>query len=179
MNQRQIGAIVIILGILLSGYTYYLKVQEDNLIDDYVSKQETCYLDDGTCLHESRSNMIYALGGISLALLLLGFYLIIFDKTQKMLAENQEKIASALQEAKSAKSKKDEFKAFLSGFNSEEQKVLLAVKEQEGILQSTLRYRTGISKTDLSLLLKSLEEREIVSRVEEGKSKKVFLRKKF
>ena|SRR3989344_575634 len=178
MNQKQIGAILVIVAIILSGFTYFLKVREDKIIQSYVDDNGTCYLDDGTCLHESKSTMMYVLGGLSLALLLLGVYLLIFDKTQRALAESQEKIASALQEAKTVEVKKDEFQAFLSGFNDEEKKVLSAVKEQDGILQSTLRYKTGISKTDLSLLLKSLEEREIVSRVEEGKSKKVFLRKK-
>jgi len=176
MNQKQIGIIILIIGLVLALVVLFVKLQEDKLIESVIAEKDSCYLDDGTCLHEDRNYTLYILGWVlSSGLILLGLYLLIFDSTQKKLAEQQEKVSSALQEA----SKKDEFKAFLAGFNEEEQKILSAIKEQDGILQSTLRYRTGISKTNLSLLLKSLEERGIISRKEKGKSKEVYLRKKF
>jgi uncharacterized membrane protein len=118
----------------------------------------------------------YVFGGaLAFGLVLLGIYLMVFDRTQKVLFEQHERVSSALLEAK----KDERFHAFLSGFNADEQKVLGAVREQDGILQSTLRYRTGMSKAGLSLLLKSLEEREIISRKESGRTNKVYLRKRF
>jgi DNA-binding MarR family transcriptional regulator len=176
MNQKQIGVAILIFGILLSILVFMFKAKEDVYINAFVDEMGTCYLADGTCLHQDRDFSVYIIGGvISLALIILGIYLLLFDKTQKVLEEHQVKVSSALKEA----TKKDHFTAFLGGFDSEEQIVLKAVHEQEGITQSTLRYRTGMSKTSLSLLLKSLEEKEIISRKKSGKTNEVFLRKKF
>ena len=103
----------------------------------------------------------------------------IFDKAQKLLASQHKEVSYALKEAKKQEKEKDEFKAFIAGFSSDEQKILKAIKEQEGIKQSTLRYRTGISKTRLSLMLKLFEEKDIISRKKSGKTNEVFMQKKY
>lgn len=176
MNQRLIGIIVIIIGVLLASFVYMAKLQEDKAINQMIKEQGSCYLPDGTCLHEDRSYTIYIFGGVlSLGLIILGIYLVAFDRTQSILAEQNRQVAGALAEAK----KKDEFTAYLSGFNEDEQKLIKAVREQEGIKQSTLRYRIGMSKTSLSLMLKDLEHRGIISRKESGKTNEIFLRKRF
>ena len=43
-------------------------------------------------------------------------------------------------------------------------------------MQSTLRIRTDMSKTKLSLVLKDMEEKNLIKKVEDGKKNKVFLR---
>jgi uncharacterized membrane protein len=179
MNQKQIGTIVAIIGILLMIFTILAKNNEDRHIAAFVEKEGTCYAADGTCLHEQSRNLFLFGGILSAALILLGAYLIFFDKTQKVLAEHQVKVSSALRDFKRQETEKETFHAFLAGFSAEEQSVLKAIKEQDGIKQSTLRFRTGMSKSSLSLLLKSLEERGIISRKESGKTNEVFLRKKF
>ncbi|MBU2634069.1 MAG: MarR family transcriptional regulator [Nanoarchaeota archaeon] len=177
MNQKQIGIIIIILGVLLTMFTYVVKIKEDNSINFIVQQQGSCFLDDGTCLHADRDYSLYVFGFIlSAALIILGFYLIFFDKTQEILAKHQIEVSSALKEAKKNDGEKGKFDAFLSGFNKDEQTVLRAIKEQEGIKQATLRYKIGMSKTGLSLTLKSLEERGIISRKPSGKTNEVFLR---
>lgn len=179
MNQRQIGIIVGVVGILLIILLLFIKAREEANIRLITEKEGTCYLPDGTCLHEEARNT-YIFGGVlSAALILLGAYLIFFDKTQKVLAEHQVKVSSALKEFKKQENEKETFNAFLSGFTPEEQAVIKAIKEQDGILQSTLRYRTGMSKATLSLMLKALEEKGIISRKQSGKTNSVFLRKKF
>ncbi len=180
MNQRVIGVIVVVFALLAGALLFLVKAQHDTdtalLIQ---ARGGNCYLDDGTCLHE-QGNGLYIFGGaITAALLALGAYLIIFDRAARSLEKQHLEVSQALKEAKQQEKQKDEFKAFLSGFPEEEQRILLAVKEQDGIKQSTLRFRTGLSKTTLSLLLKALEQRGIVSREEDGKTNKVWLRKKF
>jgi uncharacterized membrane protein len=176
MNQKQIGILIIILAVIVLGVFYFIKVQQDNVAIDFSKLNNgSCITNEGVCLHEN-ANFTFNIGlAIFTFLLALGIYLIYFDKTQQALFHHQKEVSSALKESK----KNEKFDAFVSGFNEDEQKAIKAIQEQDGILQSTLRYRTGISKSSLSLLLKSLEERKIISRKVSGKTNKVFLQKKF
>lgn len=175
MNQKYAGVAIIIIALYFSYFVYDTYQSNLEQIRDRVKTNDTCFSDKGECLHEKASNS-YLIGGlISFSLLLLGIYLTFIDKTQKELAEHQVKVSQALKESK----EKDEFKAYLSGFKEDEQKVIKAVHEQDGIQQSTLRYRTAMSKTSLSLLLKDLEKRQIITRESSGKTNKIHLVKKF
>ncbi|MGV8163088.1 MAG: helix-turn-helix transcriptional regulator [Candidatus Nanoarchaeia archaeon] len=180
MRQKQIGIILIILGIVLAGFVLVTKIREDEHIETMIDIQQgSCYLDDGTCLHDDRDYTIYILGyALSIALIFFGLYLGFIDKTQQVLEKHTKEVSGALRDAKKYEKEKDEFGAFLQGFTDDEQKILRSVKEQEGILQSTLRYKTGLSKTSLSLILKSLEERGYLNRKPEGKTNKVYLKKR-
>ncbi len=181
MNQKRIGVIIITVGILLALFVYIAKIREDNYINSIIKIQGgSCYLADGTCLHNDRDFTLYILGwALSAALFSLGIYLIFFDKVQRVLAENQLKVSSALEHIVKTEGEKDKFEAFLSSFNDEEKSILKAIKEQEGIKQATLRFRTGIAKSTLSLILKSLEEKGIISKRATGKTNELFLIRKF
>jgi len=176
MKQKHIGYVLILSGLLVAGLVYMAKANEDRYIDQFIHEEGTCYLDDGTCLHADRHWGIYIAGwAVAGVLLMFGSYLAFVDRSQEQMAQHQEKIAGALQKVK----KDEKFGAFLQGFSEDEKKVLKAIREQDGILQSTLRYRTGLSKTVLSIMLKNFEGREIVSRKESGRTKKVYLKKSF
>lgn len=180
MNNRHIGLIIIIAGLLIGTFTVMMYLRETTLIGEFVMEQGTCYLADGTCLHEERSYTPYIFGLIAtVGLFTLGIYMILLDKTQKMLQEQNITISHALKEAKVQEKQKDEFKAYLSAFSEDEQNVLLAIREQDGIQQSTLRYRTGLGKAALSVMLSGLEKKGIITKKEAGKTNKIYLRKKF
>ena len=65
----------------------------------------------------------------------------------------------------------------LTGLDEDEKKVLTAVKEQDGISQSTLKYRVDLSKTKLSMVLSQLEKKGLVAKVKKGKINNIFLKK--
>ncbi len=178
MNTRHIGSAVAVAGIivLLLVYTYYQR--EEAAVQHYVDEHGTCYLSDGTCLHDT-SKLPYA-AGFAAGFFLVGTGIYVFmDRSREALAAHQEAVSRALMQAKKEDRLKDEWKAYLAGFSEDERKVLEAVKAQDGVLQSTLRYRTAMSKSSLSLLLKSMEDKGTITRQEKGKTKQVFLVKKF
>ncbi len=88
MNQKQIGTIVIIAALAIAGFVYLAREMEERYINSIIHETGSCYLADGTCLHEDRGMGVYAAGwAISAALLVFGVYLRFFDKTQEFMAE--------------------------------------------------------------------------------------------
>ena len=176
MQSKKIGFFLIALGIILTVVVFGAKVREDAYIDQIVLAQGSCFDDAGECIHDDRDWTLYLVGWIlSAALVLLGIYLFFFDKAHVLLKSQHEQLTTELKEAKT----KDEFKAFLKGFSAEEQQVLKAIHEQEGIQQSTLRYRTGIPKATLSQIVKNLENRGFLTKKPAGKTNELFLKKEF
>jgi len=176
-TNKHLGIILIIIGLIIVSLAFAAKAKEDFYIDSLIEASDgVCILDNGYCLHEDRNWTGYIVSWIIGATsIILGLYLVFFEKSYEKFQNEQKSFAKEIKQAK----KKDEFGAYLAGFSNEEQVILKAIREQDGIQQSTLRYRTGMSKSTLSLLLNSLEKRDIVSRKVSGKTKEVYLRKKF
>jgi uncharacterized membrane protein len=103
------------------------------------------------------------------ALLALGVYMIFFEKTQK-------EIVSVLENQKKIQTEEEKYELLLKGLNEDEKKVLNAVKEQDGITQETLRLRADMHKSKLSIILSGLEKKELIKKVQEGKTNKVFIK---
>jgi uncharacterized membrane protein len=99
----------------------------------------------------------------------LGFYLLFFNKTEEM-------IMRRLEDEKNNKLNHEKFKIILMALDPYEKKVLKAVKEQDGITQSTLRLRVDMSKAKLSYVLQELEKRNLIKRVAKGKTLEIWLK---
>jgi hypothetical protein len=170
MDNKKLGVILLIIGLVLSITVYMVKLKEDSMIQKVVIDQGTCFLDDGTCLHRDRNLVFYIISWIFSAILIaLGLYLFLFEKSQKA-------IINALENQKHIKLNEEKFEILLKGLTKGEQNIIKAVKEQDGITQQTLRLRTDLHKSKLSILLDGLEKKELVTRKEKGKTKQVFLK---
>ena len=90
--------------------------------------------------------------------------------------KSQKEIISELKRQKEINIDEEKFDILLKGLDEEEKKVIRAVKEQDGITQQTLRLRTDLHKSKLSIVLAQLEEKGLVKRESNGKTKKVFLK---
>ena len=171
---------LIVVGILLVISVFMIKANEDKIIKDYIEVQGSCYLSDGTCLHDDRNMTGYIIGWIlGATIVMLGLYLLLFDKTQEMMEksqkameENQKDFIEKVSEDKKSK----EFEAFLSAFNNKRKKIIRTIKDNERITQSTLRFKTGLSKAQLSILINDLEKNNFISRKAKGKTYEVYLK---
>ncbi len=178
MKTKYLAIALFAAALIIAVSFYGLKVKEDSHLRELMTLSRGMCVIDGVCVHEERAWWWYVAGWTTSAVLILvGLYLYFSDKAQEQLMYYQKSVAESLKEAQKKATQEDKFKAFLGGFSEDEKKVLTAIKEQDGILQSTLRYRTGMSKSTLSLMLKNFEEKELITRKEEGKTNKVFWKK--
>lgn len=141
-------------------------------IDKYVESGQACPSDPAVCPHEQRARAqipIFIAGALLIGVISLGAYLIFFEKSQR-------EIVSELSRQKNERIQEAKFSILLKGMNPDEQKVMNAVKEQEGITQQTLRLRTDMHKSKLSIVLDGLEKKGLIRRVAKGKTKQVYLK---
>ena len=170
MDNKKLGMIIVAVALLLIVSTVAIKSREDALVRQIIAEQGSCFLEDGTCLHDDRGMTMYIITWIlAAAMAALGVYLIFFEKSQKA-------IVSALRKQKQIKVKEEKFAILLKGLSAEEKKVMKAVKEQDGITQQTLRLRADMHKSKLSIVLDGLEKKGLVKRAAKGKTKQVFLK---
>lgn len=102
----------------------------------------------------------------------LGVYLLFFSTSE-------EAIMKRLEEEKNMKIDQDRFELVLRAMDDNERKVLKAIKEQDGITQSTLKFRTDLSKAKVSQILTGFEKRHLVKRESKGKTYAVYLAENF
>lgn len=176
MDSRKLGIIIVILSIVTFVVFLQIRFKLQEAINEQINLSIT---ETGECVHEGVSGQCPFEKRANLALptflgiffiiviFLAGFYLI-FKKDKKN-KEDEQKIKD--------EKKQEKFNIILSALNEDEQKIMKAVKEQDGISQSTLRIRTDMSKTKLSLVLKELEKKNLVKKVVKGKTNQIFLKR--
>ena len=93
MENKKLGIILIVAAILIASSIYIAKSRDDALIKKIVKQEGTCFLEDGTCLHEDRDMTFYIAGWIFSAIIIaLSLYLIFFEKSQKEILSTLEKL---------------------------------------------------------------------------------------
>ena len=97
----------------------------------------------------------------------LGIYLLFFSTSE-------EAILKRLEEEKNIKIAQNKFDIVLKAMDDNEKKVLKAIKEQDGITQSTLKYRTDLSKAKVSQILTDFEKKHLVKRELKGKTYAIY-----
>ena len=83
---------------------------------------------------------------------------------------------STLEKQKQIQIEDEMFDILLKGLSSDEQRVIKAVKEQDGITQQTLRLRADLHKSKLSIVLADLEKKGLIKKIAKGKTNKIFLK---
>ena len=102
----------------------------------------------------------------------LGIYLLFFSTSE-------EAILKRLEQEKSMKIEGDKFELVLKAMDENEKRVLKAIREQEGITQSTLKFRTDLSKAKVSQILTDFEKKHLVKREVKGKTYAVYIAENF
>jgi len=168
MDNKKLGIILIgiciLLGIIIFSFSSLISKQTEAACS--CPEMEA----GGACPMETSTPWQVYLSMILIsAIAALGIYLIFFEKSQK-------EIVKTLEKQKHIQVEEEKFDILSKGLNEDEKKVIKAVKEQDGITQQTLRLRTDLHKSKLSIVLDGLEKKGLIARKEKGKTKQVFLK---
>lgn len=166
MQNKQLGTVLIILGLIAIGLVFSLI----NQLQEKEQKANCKPTADCTALSK-KLDFSHIVVGVIAAIISLGVYLVFFNASE-------EAILRRLEEEKDNRVAHDKFSFILKALDPQEAKVLQAIKEQEGITQYTLRLRTDLSKAKLSQILTSFEKKNLVRREAKGKTLAVFLKER-
>ena len=168
MDNKKLGWILIVICVVLG----FLVFMFNSALSEHAEGSCECeaMISGGTCPMDTGIPWQTYLGIILIAgLAALGIYLVFFERSQTA-------IITALEDHKKEQDSEEKFKLLLKGLDADEKKTVKAVKEQDGITQHTLRLRTDLHKSKLSIVLDRLEKKGLVKRVTKGKTKQVFLK---
>lgn len=182
MQNKNLGIILIVLSVVIIGLLFFFKAQFQDTFG--IHSTEACPHDPAKgelCPYEKLVDILpyfYISITILVIISLIGVYILFYsDKEKQVIQEYQDKITKRLEDVKKKELKEDKFNLLLSALNEDEQKVMKSVREQDGITQATLRIRTDLSKTKLSFILSDLENKGLITKVLQGKTNAIFLKR--
>jgi ribosomal protein S25 len=164
MENKRLGVLILIFSIAFLVFANYF----NTILYDQSEKLD-CIVNN-ECIEIEKSisltNIAFGFFGFMFGL---GVYILFFNKSE-------ERILRRLEDEKDHKIGEEKFNIILMALDPHEKKVMKAIKDHDGITQSTLRLRTDMSKTKLSYVLQELEKRNLIKRVKKGKTLEVFLK---
>ena len=167
MENKKLGFIILSLS-LISGIVAFTFM---NALNGKTNSLQ-CYPTQECQMVESLMSMSYIAIGLISFIAALGIYLLFFSVSEQA-------ILKRLEEEKNIKIEQDKFELLLKPMDDSEKLVLKAVKEQAGITQLSLRYKTDLSKAKLSQILTNFEEKSLIKREIQGKTYSVYLHENF
>ena len=176
MDNKKLGTILICTSLVLLILLVFIRANilkaYQKEIDGYTLAGDVCPVDPDICPHEQMSRAqipIYITAALLVGVISLGIYILFFEKSQR-------EIIKTLEKQKHIQVEDEKFDLLLRGLSEDEKKVIKAVKEQDGITQQTLRLRTDLHKSKLSIILDGLEKKNLVSKQPKGKTNQIYLK---
>ncbi|MBI2107315.1 winged helix-turn-helix transcriptional regulator [Candidatus Woesearchaeota archaeon] len=164
MENKKLGIILVLISLIVGSIFVYFII---SLAQQ--SQQAGCFDNKDCFAIEKGLSISHVAIGIFSFIFALGFYLLLFNKTEKA-------ILTKLENEKREKIEYAKFEMLMRALDSFEQQVIKAIREQDGITQNTLKLRLNMSKAKLSYVLQELEKKGIVKRIKKGKTLAVYLR---
>ena len=128
-----------------------------------------CFQNAGCRTIETSLSLIHFAFGAFGFLFALAFYLVAFSKGEEAIVERLEKDSER-------KLGEEKYSILSKGLNEFEKKVMVILRQEEGITQNMLRLRVDMSKAKLSQVLQELEKKGLISRVPKDKTFQIFLK---
>ncbi len=162
MQNKKIGAVLIVLSIILGGYLLTSIARTNSEYNQMCAPNQQC-VKIGSSLGWSHFAV-----GIIFSILSLGFYLIFFSRTDDLLIRNLEHDVLANEE-------EQKVKLMTKALDENERKIFTVVKDQPGITQNMVTFKTNLSKAKVSQVLSDFEKKQLIYRKPKGKTYSVYL----
>lgn len=170
MKNKIVGILIIGIAILMGFIIYSFNISLNKIATSSCSD----VISGLSCPIAESSNFQTKISlGVTIFLLLVGFYLIFFAKEEKIVT----KVIKVKEQIKPKEITIENFKEIMKDFDDEEKNVFEKIIEAKGsILQSELVNTTGLDKVKITRILDKLEGRGLLERKRRGMTNVVILK---